>query len=94
MRICGYFFKILTDFLSVVAMTLLACTVYGLHSDLKERMLTDSLVRDIAACIQLSIPNNALVGRAACILLCNLLAGCDSNIAKARAFFTLHRAFT
>ena len=70
---------------AVVVMTLLASTVYGLGPDNKEKMFAESLARDIAACIQLSLPSKALVGRAACILLCNMLAGCDANIAKARA---------
>ena len=71
---------------AVVVISLLASTVYGLAPDHKEKMFPDSLARDIAACIQLSsVLNKALVGRAACILLCNMLAGCDANITKARA---------
>ena len=79
------FFVICLIACAVVVMTLLASTVYGLAPDHKEKMFVDSLARDIAACIQLSLPNKALVGRAACILLCNMLAGCDANITKARA---------
>ena len=68
---------------TVVVMTLLASTVYGLGPENKEKMFADSLACDIAVCIQLSLPNKALVGRAACILLCNMLAGCDANVTKA-----------
>ena len=46
--------------------------------------MTDALLRTVSACI-LELPNQALVGRAACILLCNVLAGCDANVAKVSA---------
>jgi hypothetical protein len=63
-------------------MSLLASCVYCSAPTIKEALLTESLMRAIADCIY-ELPNQAPVGRAACILLCNVLAGCDSNVTKA-----------
>jgi hypothetical protein len=76
-----------TSFLSTcsaVALTFLASTVYGMASEIKESVMSTLLLRDIACCIQSTLPNGALSSRAACILLCNLLAGCDENVTKVR----------
>jgi hypothetical protein len=69
---------------AVVVMTLLASCVYGSAPAIKASIMTDALLRTVSACI-LELPNQALVGRAACILLCNVLAGCDANVAKVSA---------
>ena len=46
--------------------------------------MTDALLRTVSASI-LELQNQALVGRSACILLCNVLAGCDANVVKVSA---------
>ena len=66
---------------AVVAMTLLARSVYGCSPNIKAKVFTDDLMRVVSECIS-RMPSQALVGRAACILLCNLLAGCDPNVDK------------
>jgi hypothetical protein len=63
-------------------MTLLASSVYGSAPNIKATVITDAVLQSITACI-VDLPRKALVGRAACILLCNTLAGCDANIIKA-----------
>ena len=63
-------------------MTLLARSVYGCMPHAKEKVLTDALLQVIAECIA-KLPNQPLVGRAACILLCNTLAGSVINVEKA-----------
>jgi hypothetical protein len=73
------------DDLKVVAMNLLARSMYGCASNIREQMFTDALLQDIAACIQ-ALPNQALVGCSACILLCNALAGSNANVEKATSF--------
>ena len=73
---------VVLTFGAVVVMTLLASCVYGTDATVKEAVLTDSLLRTVADCIH-ELPQQAPVGRAACILLCNMLAGCDANVSKA-----------
>ena len=63
-------------------MTLLASSVYGSAPNIKANVLTDAVLQGITVCI-VDLPRKAPVGRAACILLCNTLAGCDANIIKA-----------
>ena len=60
-------------------MTLLASCVYGSTPAVKASIMTDALLRTVSASI-LELQNETLVGRAACILLCNVLAGCDANV--------------
>jgi hypothetical protein len=74
--------------IAVVAMTLIASCVYGSTPAVKETLLPHMLLRSISASI-LELPNQAPVGRAACILLCNVLAGCDINVEKARSMFSV-----
>lgn len=78
----------LLTFTAVVVMTLLASCVYGSTPAVKEAILTESLMRTVADCIY-ELPNQSHVGRAACILLCNLLAACDANVAKASIFIVV-----
>ena len=63
-------------------MTLLASSVYGGAPNIKATVITDAVLQSITACI-FELPSKELVGRAACILLCNTLAGCDANVTKA-----------
>jgi hypothetical protein len=73
------------DELKVVVMTLLARSVYGCMPHIKEKFLTFNLLQEIAVCI-MRLPTQAVLGRAACILLCNALAGSSANIEKATQF--------
>ena len=72
-------------------MTLLASCVYGSTPAVKASIMTDALLRTVSASMlelqnqALNQQNEVLVARAACILLCNVLAGCDANVVKVSA---------
>ena len=72
-------------------MTLLASCVYGSTPAVKASIMTDALLRTVSGSMlelqnqALNQQNEVLVARAACILLCNVLAGCDANVVKVSA---------